>query len=349
MIKASDESVKIARHINKFINEYVPSQKTNSEHTVKSYHIAISLYIDFLETSKNICPEKFNADCFSVSYIEDWLLWLMEKRDSSSSTCNNRLASLRVFLAYLGKTDICYLHLSQAASQIGRKKEQRKKVNGMSKNAVQALLSVPNLSSKTDRRDLVLMTVIYSTAARLDEILALKIKQLHLDAVKPYVTVIGKGDKIRSLYLLPKTVSLLKKYIEEFHGNSPDDEAFVFYSRNGGQFGKMTQPAVKKRLLLHAESAHKICSDVPPNLHAHQLRHAKASHWLEDGMNIVQISFLLGHEHLKTTMVYLDITTEEEAKALATLESETDKSIPKKWKQTGASLASFCGVRAVKS
>ena len=40
------------------------------------------------------------------------------------------------------------------------------------------------------------------------------------------------------------------------------------------------------------------------NLHAHQIRHAKASHWLEDGMNIVQISFLLGHADVKTTMVY---------------------------------------------
>ena len=67
--------------------------------------------------------------------------------------------------------------------------------------------------------------------------------------------------------------------------------------------------------------------DVPLDLHAHQFRHAKASHWLEDGMNIVQISFLLGHEQLQTTMVYLDITTEEEAKALATLEDENDKKV----------------------
>ena len=58
------------------------------------------------------------------------------------------------------------------------------------------------------------------------------------------------------------------------------------------------------------------------NLHAHQFRHAKASHWLEDGMNIVQISFLLGHSSIKTTMVYLDVTTEAELKAMATLDDE---------------------------
>ncbi len=58
--------------------------------------------------------------------------------------------------------------------------------------------------------------------------------------------------------------------------------------------------------------------------------HAKASHWLEDGMNIVQISFLLGHEQLQTTMAYLDITTDEKAKGLATLEDENDKKVSPK-------------------
>ncbi len=50
-------------------------------------------------------------------------------------------------------------------------------------------------------------------------------------------------------------------------------------------------------------------------------------------MNIVQISFLLGHEQLQTTMVYLDITLEQELKALATLEDEEDRTVSKKWKK----------------
>ena len=83
------------------------------------------------------------------------------------------------------------------------------------------------------------------------------------------------------------------------------------------------------------------------NLHAHQLRHAKASHWLEDGMNIVQISFLLGHEQLETTMVYMDITTDHERAALATLEDENDKNAVKKWKSDNGSLANFCGTRVI--
>ncbi|ETR69181.1 MAG: hypothetical protein OMM_09825, partial [Candidatus Magnetoglobus multicellularis str. Araruama] len=164
------------------------------------------------------------------------------------------------------------------------------------------------------------MIIIYSTAARIDEILSLKIEQLHLDAEKPNATIIGKGSKIRTLYLLPKAVAHLKNYLKEFHGETPIPKAYVFYSRNFGPHGKMSQTAVNKQLKKHARTAHQICDEVPLNIHAHQLRHAKASHWLEDGMNIVQISFLLGHEQLQTTMIYIDITTEQELKALATLE-----------------------------
>ena len=110
----------------------------------------------------------------------------------------------------------------------------------------------------------------------------------------------------------------------------------------------MSQTAVNKQLKKHARSANEICDEVPRDIHAHQLRHAKASHWLEDGMNIVQISFLLGHEQIQTTMVYMDITIEQELKALATLEDENDRKVSKKWKNDKGGLAEFCGVKSMK-
>ena len=62
-------------------------------------------------------------------------------------------------------------------------------------------------------------------------------------------------------------------------------------------------------------------------------------------MNIAQISYLLGHESIQTTMVYLEITTEQESKALETLEDENQKKIPKKWKSIGEGLEDFLGLR----
>jgi len=348
MKKATNESVMIARHINAFLNEYVPSQKSCSSHTLKSYQYALTLYIGFLKTEKGISTETLCSGCFSRAIIEKWLQWLMERRSSSPETCNNRLASLRAFLKYLGSREIRLLHLFEDATRIPRKKEVRQKIKGISKKAVQVLLSVPDLVTKAGRRDLTLMIIIYSTAARIDEILSLKTEQLHLDAEKPSVTLIGKGNKIRTLYLLPKVVAHLKKYLKEFHADPPNPKAYVFYSRNTGLHGKMSQNAVNKQLKKHARTAHEICDEVPQDLHAHQLRHAKASHWLEDGMNIVQISFLLGHEQLQTTMVYMDVTIEQELKALATLEDENDKKASRKWKNIKGGLAGFCGVKSMK-
>ena len=94
----------------------------------------------------------------------------------------------------------------------------------------------------------------------------------------------------------------------------------------------MSAENVNKMLKRYAKLAHGKCSDVPLDIHAHQFRHAKASHWLANGMNIAQISYLLGHENIQTTMVYLDITTEQEEKALETLEDENQRCVGKKWK-----------------
>jgi len=87
------------------------------------------------------------------------------------------------------------------------------------------------------------------------------------------------------------------------------------------------------------------CQDIPFNIHAHQFRHAKASHWIEDGLNVLQVSCLLGHANLETTMIYLDITIADKVNALATLESEEEKAVNKKWKSSNGTLTDFCGLK----
>ena len=345
MKKASNASVEMAKHIHEWLCVYVPLHVTGSENTLKSYKDALRLYIFFLEQEKKIDQFSLCADCFEREYIEEWLAWLVKRRRCSADTRNNRLSALRAFLKYLASRDVKYVHLQQAASQIPRKKTAKKKVHGLSRAAVKALLDQPDQQRPTGRRDLTLLVLMYNTAVRIDEILSLQLKDVRLTDKKPHITVTGKGPKIRTLYVFPKTVIHLKRYIAEFHGPQPSGDAYLFYSRNSGPMGKMSQTAVNKRLKAHAAKAHESCPEVPLDLHAHQIRHARASHWLEDGMNIVQISFLLGHEQLQTTMVYLDITTEQELAALATLQDEQDRRTTKVWK-TNDGLAGFCGLTA---
>ena len=338
------EAVVISRNIARFLNQYVPEQKTHSPHTRKGFEDTLGLYLDFLESS-GVPPTQLKAEHFSVEMIEKWLKTLIEERGNKPETRNIRLSQLREFLKFLGREEPGFVYLYVEAKQIPRLRETKRKVEGMSREAVRTLLEMPNQWTKTGRRDTVLMTIMYSVAARVDEILSLKINDLELDDSKPYLRLRGKGNKLRTLYLLPQPVMLLKSYLKEFHGEHPEQDAYVFYSRNTGKYGKMTASAIDKMLKKYARAAQDSCSKVPIGLHAHQLRHAKATHWLEDGMNIVQISFLLGHEQIETTMKYLDITIQDEMKALATLTSETTVEEEKKWKKDPETLRELCGLK----
>ena len=349
MKKAERESVTIAKHIGTFLTVHVPLLEGRSENTVRSHETAISMYVGFLESEHGISPNAFGVDCFSRDMIENWMLWMLGARGCSPETCNVRLASLRSFLKYLGDKEVSMLHVSLVASTIPRMKGTKKKVKGMSRSALKSLMATPDTTTPTGRRDLALIVAIYAMATRIDEILSLKVKHMYLDAKEPYCTIVGKGNKIRSLFLPPKAVAHLRRHLKEFHGDAPEPEAYVFFSRNKGLHGKLSQAAVDKRLKEHALAASKSCKEVPIGLHAHQLRHARASHWLEEGVNIVQISLLLGHEQLETTMIYLDVTPEQKSQALGGLEESYGQSTQKKWKTGEDSLAAFCGVKPLKS
>ena len=343
-MKMNNEAVKLSRYISDYLYDYAPNMLTESKHTLKSYTDALTLYIDFLE-SLGITPSYFTKECFERAQIEKWIRWLKDVRKCSPDTCNVRLASIRVFLEYIGSRDVGLIYLHQDAKAIKRQKCVKKKVSGLTRDAVAAMLSAPDLTTTTGRRDLVFMIILYATAARIGELLSLKIKQIHITGLKkPYINIIGKGQKVRTLYLLPRAVAHIEKYIRDAHGNQIDPEAYLFYSRVGGKYAMLTDTAIDKRLKMYAQELHDKNPDVPLNCHSHQFRHGKASHWIEDGLNVLQISFLLGHAQLETTMTYLDISTEEKRKALATLESENDKKIDKKWKNPDGSLRDFCGL-----
>lgn len=347
MTKIPTDSSRIAMHISTFLNEYVLNYKTHSGHTLKSYRDTLTLYLGFLETEKGISPAKLGCGCFERPIIEEWILWMQKKRGCSPGTCNVRLAGLREFLKYMASRDAEKLYLYSHAKEIAKVPGTKKKVKGLSKNAVKALVEAPDTKRKTGCRDLAFIALMYNTAARLDELLSLKIKDVNLGTA-PGITVLGKNDKIRTIPMLSRTVSNLEHYIGEFHGDSPDPAAYVFYSRNGGLYSKLSQPAIDKMLKKYAAQANAYCPDVPLTLHAHQIRHARATHWLDEGMNIVQISHLLGHAQIETTMVYLDISIEQTTAALETLLEDGDAAVKPKWKNPDGSLASFCACRKMK-
>jgi site-specific recombinase XerD len=95
----------------------------------------------------------------------------------------------------------------------------------------------------------------------------------------------------------------------------------------------MSQTAVRKALKKYAEKANEINTSCPINLHPHQLRHAKATHLLEDGLSDVIVAEFLGHSGLETIQDYIDVSIEQSRKSLNTLKDEQDRNLRKKWKK----------------
>lgn len=219
-----------------------------------------------------------------------------------------------------------------------------KDVRALGKEAVTALLAEPDTSTRIGRRDATFLTLVYTTACRLDEARTLAAGRVHLDGPKPYVTVRGKGGKVRSAYLLPKAAAMLRAYMREVLGDEPDPSALLFPSPSTG--GPLTERAWDKRIKRHARAAHEKCPAVPVDAAFHMLRHSKATHWVEDNdLNIVEVQHLLGHSQLETTMVYVDVSGPQRLDALETLEGESDAGLGKKWKGEDGGLLGFCGVR----
>ncbi len=218
MQNKNDQALEIARYVTAFLEDYAPTHLTNSKHTLQSYESALTLYIAFLEKECNITTGSFGYPCFENDYIEKWLRWLADERHCSPATCNNRLSSIRAFIKYLSSRNVKYQYLLLEAEKIPLRKTTKPKVSGLSRDAVKAILEEPDGKTKTGIRDLTFLVVLYATAARVDEVLSLKISNLHLDTKRPYVTVIGKGSNIRTLYLLPKAEKHLRQYIDIFHG-----------------------------------------------------------------------------------------------------------------------------------
>ena len=338
-MKNNSEAIEFARIYHKWIDY---STIASSLHTVRTYEFSFKLYIEFLEERKKIRTSSFcMTDNFSVDTIKEWLAWLSETRSCKSQSCNARFAAIRSFLKYAGEANIKYRHLYLEACCIPRLKESKRQVEAISKEAMKVLLQMPNPSSTTGFRDVVLFSFLYGTAARIDEVLSLKLKSLHLDSARAYAVIVGKGDKMRTLFIQKILANNIRLYIRKFHGEVPNPNSYLFFSRVGGIESKLTQPAVNKRLKQYAKAANAICKDVPLDMHAHVFRHSCATHWLEDGMNIVQVSKLLGHASIATTMAYLSITIDMKTKAVMQLEDEQTRKLPKQWKNLDGKLSAL--------
>lgn len=149
----------------------------------------------------------------------------------------------------------------------------------MTENAARAILAAPDGSTAKGRRDQVMLIVLYDTDARISELLELHLPDLRLSTTTPTATLLGKGGVIRTVPLAKETVSMLYKYLAEFHPDEPLTScAPLFFTspKNGRQ--KMCAQTVREWMGKYRETARLKCLEVPERIHPHMWRHTRAMH-----------------------------------------------------------------------
>ena len=326
--RTQSEAIFLARLFAEFIEDM---DGKRSPYTIIGYKESMRQFAIFAEEEKHLGESDFGLDFFTQSNVYEYVRWL-KRRGVSDSTCNMRIGQLTAFLKYLRKNPeyrMYYLDIKEVTRM--KVSKHRRDVLPLSKAAIRAIESVPGTSTSLGLRYTTLISLMYSTATRIDEILSIKVKDLKMNALKPSVTVIGKGRKARTLYIMKPVVKLLRRYILQDHGPNPTQDAYLFYSRTKGLLEKSSSRGVNKQLQIYAEKAREISSEVPEHIHSHQFRHSMATHLLEDGMNIYQISKFLGHESVQTTMIYLGFTINMRNNSIRQVESTAASVIKPRW------------------
>lgn len=335
-------------HVKGFLTVYLPKQKCCSKNTIKSYREAINLLRIFLLEEKNIPFTKITFELFDYDLVCSFLDWLQHTRGCGVSTRNQRLAALNAFFNYTAMQDPALMAVCMKVKKVPVQKTGQRTVKYMTENALKTVLEQPNTAKRNGFRDRFFMILLYDTGARVQELLDLKLKDFCLDSSTPFVYLTGKGDKTRTVPLLDKTILHLNEYLKRFHPDGTGDcEQYLFYTVIKGHRGQMSVENVASFLRRYGESARKVLSEVPLNLHAHLFRHSRAMHLYQMGIPLSYIKDFLGHSHINTTTIYASADINMMREALEKVHETGNKQncdIPL-WQGDEDMILSLCGLK----
>jgi site-specific recombinase XerD len=302
-----------AKYLTEFLSGYLPEQKNVSKNTIRSYRDTFKLLIVYCQEIKGTPSERITLTMLSSEWISGFLEWLEKERKCSISTRNQRLAALHSFFRYVQAEEPAGMFHFQKVTAIPIKKVKKTVVEYLTPEAMKLLLEQPDKHMPKGRRDLTLMSVLYDSGARVQELIDMMVCDVTLQ-VPAVLTLTGKGNKTRRIPLMKNTASLLQSYLLENKLDKPWKNQHPLFTNN--QHHKLTRKGVTYILSKYVESARKISSLFPAKVTNHMLRHSKAMHLLQAGVNLIYIRDFLGHVDLKTTEIYARADTEMKRKAI---------------------------------
>jgi len=251
---------------------------------------------------QGISVDKILMTNISREVILSFLNWLQNNRNNSVSTRNQRYAAIRSFYEFLERKDPTRLATWQSIRSIKSKKTPVPAVSYLTVDGIKCLLEQVSTKDRHGRRNLTLLSLLYESGARVQELVDLTPSCLRLD--KPaLVRLHGKGNKTRVVPLREQQVSILTTYLEENRLSTPSQsERPLFFNSSGA---KLTCSGVTYILKTYATMARAAYPElIPKQISPHILRHSKAMHLLQAGVNLVYIRDILGHVSVQTTEIY---------------------------------------------
>lgn len=297
-----------------FFTDRLMRQREVSSHTVAAYRDTLRLLLVFVAERVNIEPSKLEVDHLDAPLVGDFLDYLEHERGNSVRTRNARLAAIRSLFRYAALRHPEHAAVIERVLAIPPKRFERSLVTFLTEAEVEALLTAPDRTTWTGRRDHALLGLAAQTGLRISELIGLRCADIHL-GIGAHVSCVGKGRKQRVTPLTKSIIDVLRAWLTERAGQPAQH---VFVTRTGRT---LSRDAVEHRITKHAANAAKACPSLrEKRVTMHVLRHTAAMRLLHAGVDTSVIALWLGHEQVETTQIYLhaDLSLKERALARTT-------------------------------
>lgn len=270
-------------------------------------------YLDYLEIEKNRSRKtRENYSRYLLAFFEDQKIRKLshitrEKvrnfrvhlsgKELKKNTQGYYVIAIRNFLKYLIKQG----YETLPPERIELPKTSRRDIEVLDYWELERLIGAPEGETLRALRDKAILETFFSTGLRLSELCSLK---RYIDLERGEVSVRGKGDKLRVVFLSEGARKAIRKYLDK--RTDPEEALFVSLSRSGNVIGRITPRSVERLVDFYARAA-----GIPKKIHPHQLRHSFATDLLINGADLRSVQSLLGHANVSTTQIYTHLTNKE--------------------------------------
>lgn len=268
--------------------DYLEIEKNRSPQTRKNYGRYLKAFLDIsgVKSPTEITDNKVRE--FRIR---------LARQNIKKITQSYYVIALRNFLKYLAKRDVEAL----SPDRIELPKISRRQIELIDYGDLEKLLAAPKGKDLRNLRDKAILELFFSTGLRLSELCAL---DRYVDLKRGELTVRGKGEKLRLVFLSDSAKTAIKNYLD----GRPDAESALFVSldRNNKVIGRITSRSVQRLVERYARRV-----GILHRVHPHVLRHQFATDLLINGADLRSVQEMLGHSNISTTQIYTHLTNKE--------------------------------------